>query len=129
MQKLLIRLALATAIVGALVYGALAFGFYEPRNVDPKSMIARVLLPSPIRLAPLPGQCGTAKISKSLIECGGICGERFDLQYMTTSRYEDIRKSLTNYASDQLAGFEVEVLEQGEPAACHEAHVSFSRMW
>ena len=129
MKKLLIRLGLIAVLVAALVYGALAFGFYQPRNVAPDSVMARVLLPSVIRAIPRPDQCGEARVSKSLIECGGICGERFDVKFRTTASSADIEKALNAHAATHLDGFETEVLSQEDSATCYEAHVAVARSW
>lgn len=130
------RQALNLILVLALTFGAGAvvlFGYflgalYENASISPGSPISWLLIPAELREIEPRDQCAPLRHSRSLQECGGICGEFVGVNFGTTLSLEQLRAAypLTPYLA--ATGYEEGLISlsenhPGDPANCPRAFI------
>lgn len=63
--------------------GWFALGFAEPEEMSTNGLMARIFVPEALRESLPDTSCQPARISRALMECGGICGESFTVRIGT----------------------------------------------
>ena len=100
MTKFLIGtlLLLLTGVVG--LFGVIAIGMAEPQRMALNGWMTPLFVPAEVRKTPLVAVCGEAVVSRSLQECGGICGEVYRVRYSSTEAEANLRERILRYAAD-----------------------------
>jgi len=92
---------LALCVSGLFVF-SLKYGELDGVRLD--SMKARLAFPDAIRTVPLEMACSTAELSRSWIECGGVCGTEYSIAFRSTGDAESLTERLTAHVGLALSG-------------------------
>lgn len=105
------------AILFAVFLTAVAAGFflltsafYEPDELSPDSLIAWVVIPAAVRDLDVGKTCAPVRISKRYIECGGICGEHYQLTFGSTEGTDAITDRLRPLIAANLPRHQVDTI-------------------
>lgn len=96
-------------LVAVLALGASALSFFNLRHgeldgVQLDSMKARLAFPESIRTVPLDMACSAAELSRSWIECGGVCGTEYRVAFKSTGDADSLTERLTAHVGSALSG-------------------------
>lgn len=100
---------------------------HEPENMAAGDLRAALFFPAAVREAPLPGACGEARLTRSLVDCGGVCGETFYIAYPSTAPQAEIAAALEAWRAAEFPAAELSVSKPEGPG-CVPVLAAFTRM-
>ncbi len=119
MKRIFWGLLVLLALIGAGgVYVSIKYGEHEGVPLD--SMKARLAFPLAIRTVPMEMACSEAVLSRSWIECGGVCGTTYSFAYESTAESGVLIGLLEKHVSVEFAGheFSANASPQSAPGEC-----------